>query len=114
MNGLYTEKQNGFTICVNVHGGVDEYAKNFLAIYNNAREYPNTIAHVENFYDNRVFVTVYEKAKERAVEWLKQFGEIKEIAECDIITISAEYPYSKKLINEDKDGDTVFVVDIFQ
>ena len=51
MKGLYTEKENGFTICINVHGNVEEYAKKFLTIYNNAREYPNTIAHVENNYD---------------------------------------------------------------
>ena len=112
MKGLYTEKENGFTIRINVHGNVEEYAKKFLTIYNNAREYPNTIAHVENNYDNHVYVTVYEKAKERAVEWLEQFGEIKSVNACDIFKIYAEYPYSRKFFNDEKDGDPVFVVEI--
>ena len=112
MKELYTEKQNGFTICVNVHGNVDEYAKNFLAIYNNAREYPDTIARVENNYDNRVYVTVYENAKERAVEWLSDFGEIKNVEPCNIFKIYAEYPYSRKFFNYEKDGAPVFVVEI--
>lgn len=112
MKELYTEKENGFTICINVHGNVEEYAKKFLTIYNNAREYPDTIAHVENNYDNRVYVTVYEKAKERAVEWLEQFGEIKSVNACDIFKIYAEYPYSQKFFNDEKNGDPVFVVEI--
>ena len=112
MKELYTEKQNGYTICVNVHGNVDEYAKNFLAIYNNAREYPDTIAHVENNYDNRVYVTVYEKAKEHGVKWLEQFGEIKSVESCDIFKIYAEYPYSQKFYNDKKDGNPVFVIGI--
>ena len=112
MEKLYTEKENGFTICVHVHGNVDEYAKSFLTIYNNAREYPDTIAHVENTYDNRVYVTVFEKAKDRAVEWLQQFGEIKYVEPCDVFKIYAEYPYSRKYFNEEKDGDPVFIVNI--
>ena len=112
MNKFYTEKQNGFTICVNVHGNVDEYAKKFLAIYNNAREYPDTIAHVENSYDNRVYVTVYENAKERAVKWLSDFGEIKSVESCDIFKIYAEYPYSRTFFNEKKDSEPIFIVEI--
>ena len=111
MKEIYAERTNGFTICINVHGNVDEYAKNFLAIYNNAREYPDTIAHVENCYDNRVYVTVYEKAKERAMEWLEQFGEIKSVEPCDIFEICAEYPFSQKFFNNKK-GDPVFVIGI--
>ena len=112
MKELYTEKENGFTICVNVLGNVDEYAKSFLAIYNNAREYPNTIARVENSYDNRVYVTVYEQEKERAVKWLEQFDEIKDVSPCDVFKVYAEYPYSRRFFNEHKDEDPVFVVEI--
>lgn len=112
MKELYTEKENGYTICINVHGNVEEYAKKFLIIYNNAREYPDTIAHVENTYDNRVYITVYEQAKERSVEWLEQYGEIKSVEPCDIYKICANYPYSRKFFNEEKNGDPVFIVEI--
>ena len=112
MKELYTEKENGFTICVNIRGNIDEYAKAFLTICNNAREYPDTIARVENCYDNRVYVTVYERAKERAIKWLSDFGDIKHVDACEIFKIYAEYPYSRKFFNDEKDGDPVFVVEI--
>lgn len=112
MKELYTEKENGFTICVDVHGCIAEYARAFLAIWNNAREYPDTIAHVDNCHDNRIYVTVYERAKERAIEWLSDFGDIKHIDACEIFKIYAEYPYSRKFFNDEKDGDPVFVVEI--
>ena len=112
MKELYTEKENGFEICVNIRGNIDEYAKAFLTICNNAREYPDTIARVENCYDNRVYVTVYERAKERAIKWLSDFGDIKHVDACEIFKIYAEYPYSRKFFNDEKDGDPVFVVEI--
>lgn len=112
MAKFFTEKANGATICVDVRGGLEEYAKAFLQIWNNAREFPDTIAKVENCHDNRIFVTVYEEAKQRALDWLEQFGEIKRIDACDIFTICAEYPDSKKFYNEEKDGAPVFIVEI--
>lgn len=112
MAKFYTEKENGKTICVDVRGGIDEYAKAFLTIWNNAREFPDTIAKVENCHDNRIFVTVYEKAEARAVEWLEQFGKIKRVEACDIFTICAEYPDNQKYYNENKDGEPVFIVEI--
>ena len=113
MKELYTERQNGYEICVNIRGNIDEYAKSFLTIYNNARESPDTIAHVENNYDNRVYVTVYEKAKERAIEWLKQFGEIKSVNTCDIYKICADYPYSSRFYDDNKESDPVFITKIY-
>jgi hypothetical protein len=108
----YAETETGVTICVNVKGNAEEYAKAFLAIWNNGREYPDTIKKVENTFDNRVYVTVREEAEERAKEFLAQFGEIKSAEKCDVFTICAEYPDSNKFYDEDKDGDPVFLFEI--
>ena len=47
----YHEKQKATQITVRLEGNTQEYALSLLHIINNAREYPNTIAHVENNYD---------------------------------------------------------------
>ena len=47
----YHKKEKATKISVELKSNTQEYALSFLHIWNNAREYPNTIAHVENNYD---------------------------------------------------------------
>ena len=70
------EKQKAIRFTVNIKGNVEEYAMSFLHIFNNARDNHDEIYKVENFYDNRVFVTVNPSCKDEAERYLSQFGEI--------------------------------------
>lgn len=109
----YAEKAEGVTICVDICGTLEDYAKAFLSIWNNAREYPNTIKKVENTFDNRVYVTVIAEAEERSKEFLLQFGKIKSAEKCDVFHVCADYPDNKKFFDNEKEGDPVFVVEIY-
>lgn len=62
---------------VNVEGGIEEYAVNFLHIFNNVRENKELLK-VKNYYDGND-VTVYCKPefKDATIKYLKMFGEIK-------------------------------------
>ena len=77
---LNVNKFDGLAITVEIKGGIDEYAKSFLHIFNNVRE-SEKLFNIENDKYNNV--TVYcewsEKAKERLIEYLKNFGEIKSV-----------------------------------
>ena len=66
----------GYAITVDVEGNIEEYAKNFLHIFNNVRENKELLK-VKNHYDSN-HVTVYceEESKEMTIKYLKMFGEI--------------------------------------
>lgn len=69
----------GLAVTVKIKGGIEEYALNFLNIYNNVRE-SRELLKIENHWGNND-VTVYceEETKEALVNYLKKFGEIKSI-----------------------------------
>lgn len=50
--------------------GVEGYAMAFLKLCNNAREYPDTIWHIENNSDNKVTVVCPLKAEDRVKDFL--------------------------------------------
>ena len=70
-------EMEGYAVTVNVEGNVEEYAKNFLHIFNNVRESRELIK-VKNYYDSND-VTVYCEldSKDALIKYLKMFGEIK-------------------------------------
>lgn len=67
----------GYAVTVDIEGDIDEYAKNFLHIFNNVREHSELIK-VKNYYNSNE-VTVYCEldSKEVLIKYLKAFGEIK-------------------------------------
>lgn len=67
---------DGLAITVKVEGGIDEYAKSFLHIFNNVRD-SRQLLKVENHYNNDVTVYCEEKTKDALIKYLKNFGEIK-------------------------------------
>ena len=75
---LNVNKFDGVAVTVEIKGGIDEYAKSFLHIFNNVRESEKLFNVVNNKYND---VTVYceEERKESLVKYLKNFGEIKSI-----------------------------------
>ena len=74
MNVFETE---GYAVTVEILSSVEEYAKNFLHIFNNVRENKELIK-VENYYGNNN-VTVYcmPEAKDELIRYLGNFGEFK-------------------------------------
>ena len=66
----------GYAVTVTVEGGIDEYAKSFLHIFNNVRE-SRELFKVENTYNNDVTVYCEIESKEALVEYLENFGNIK-------------------------------------
>ena len=75
---MYVNQFEGLAITVKVEGGIDEYAKSFLHIYNNVRV-SKELLKVENHYNNDVTVYCREKTKEALIKYLKNFGEIVSI-----------------------------------
>ena len=65
-----------YAVKVAISGELEEYAVNFLHIFNNVRENKELLK-VKNYYDSND-VTVYCKLefKEETIKYLKMFGEI--------------------------------------
>ena len=68
----------GYAVTVELEGGIEEYAENFLHIFNNVRENKELLK-VRNYYGSND-VTVYCEldSKEDLIKYLKMFGKIKE------------------------------------
>ena len=67
----------GYAVTVDIEGGIDEYSKNFLHIFNNVREC-NELIKVQNYYGSNE-VTVYCElgSKDALIKYLKALGDIK-------------------------------------
>lgn len=67
----------GYAITVTVEGGIEEYAKAFLHIFNNVRE-ANELFKVDNYaWNNDITVYCDIESKEELTEYLENFGNIK-------------------------------------
>lgn len=67
----------GYAVTVDIEGGIDEYSKNFLHIFNNVRESKELIK-VQNYYgSNEVTVYCESGSKDALIKYLKAFGNIK-------------------------------------
>ena len=82
---LKVQKAKAYRIQVKLPSALNEYAKNFLAIYNNTRV-DNRLLKMYNNSGNSVFVVVREKDRDDAVDWLECFGEIIDVTEIMTIT----------------------------
>lgn len=56
---------------------VDEYAKNFLKIFNNVKTEKQLLG-VENNYGNEVFVTCTKENVDNVKDWLGWFGKVED------------------------------------
>ena len=66
----------GYITKVDMHGNIDEYARNFLVIFNTVKSSAGFIK-VWNDYKNGVEVTYTDELEPSDVEeWLSQFGDI--------------------------------------
>lgn len=70
-------KFEAYAVRVNVEGGIEEYAVNFLHIFNNVRENKELLK-VKNYYDgNDVVVYCKPEFKDATIKYLKMFGKIQ-------------------------------------
>lgn len=76
MNAYQTE---GYAITVELEvDSLNDYAKNFLHIFNNVRE-SKELLNIKNYYgSNDVTVYCELESKDAAMKYLKSFGEIKD------------------------------------
>lgn len=105
------EKQKALLFTVSMQGNVEEYALNFLHIFNNVREYSYMFYSVKNNSGNDVFVTAKPEYKDEIKQYLEQFGEVY-IDEINLNKISAQYDYNGWKSLFDEDLDTEFFVEI--
>ena len=82
---LKVQKGKAYRVEVKLASTITEYARNFLAIYNNVR-LDNRLLKMYNNSGNSVFVVVREDVKDEAVDWLECFGDIVEVTEVKTIT----------------------------
>lgn len=64
------EERDVATLTIDVQGDVNYYSNIFLIIYNNAREYPNTILKVENDRSNKISIVVPIEREQSSYDWL--------------------------------------------
>ena len=89
-------KSKGFVTKVEMEGGIDTYAKNFLNIFNNVKSSSGGLLKVWNDYENGVYVYYLDEDddsntygyKSTAVEeWLSQFGKVQFTRQIEVFTI---------------------------
>lgn len=85
MTRLKIVKGKAYRIEVELPHNINQYALNFLQIYNNARV-DKRILKLYNTSMNNIYVVVKESAKDDAIDWLEGYGEIKEVEEVKTIT----------------------------
>lgn len=66
----------GYDVTVTVEGGIDEYAKALLHIFNNVRE-SRELFSVENYCNNDITVYCDLDSKQALIDYLENFGTIK-------------------------------------
>ena len=70
----------GYAVTVEVEGGLEEYAKNLLRIFNNVREHKELKKIVNHYGSNDVTVYCDEEYKEETIKYLENFGHVKSYA----------------------------------
>lgn len=79
------ETEKAVRIKVVLDGDVTQYAKSFLAIYNNAKSDPD-LYKVYNDYDNGVYLVCKPEVEAAAVKFLAQFGEVVSCTDVQLVT----------------------------
>ena len=74
MNVFETE---GYAVTVDVEGSLEEFAINFLHIFNNVRENKELLKVRTNYDSNDVTVYCELDSKDALIKYLKMFGKIK-------------------------------------
>lgn len=106
----YHETEQAKKIKLEMKGDIQEYALNFLHIFNNAKNNTDMIYNISNDYENGVYITCPIKHVETVSKYIEQFGEIVEVYDIKIVRI--DYHYSEQAFDElygDTD-ETMFMI----
>ena len=110
------KKIEAVRLTIKLPSELNDYAKAFLAIFNNVREYPDRLLKVENNSTNYVFVTVRKDCVKDAKDYLSNWGEITMECTVNVFEISAEYDFNGyHELYEERDGETIdaeFIVNV--
>lgn len=88
------ELEEAVQFVVELPEALNEYAMHWLAICNNAREYPKDFLKVENASGNNVYVACPKSSAKSMKDFLEWHGEVKE--ERRVYVCRPEYVYEKK------------------
>ena len=75
-----TEKKPVVRVCVEMRGDVQEYALNFLKIFNNVRDNPELLMCYNDHYSH-VYVICEPSAEDATVDFLGWFGTVTDTEE---------------------------------
>ena len=94
------EKKNVRRLTVKMPSKVDDYALVFLQMFNNAREYSETIMQIENNSGNEVFITCPTDSVESVRGWVDAFRdtEVVDIEEVDRFIFNI-HPNKEEFVN---------------
>lgn len=97
---LSCQKRKALRFKVEIVGNIDEYARSFLAIYNNVKN-DQDLLKMYNDYDNNVYVVCETHVRDAATDFLDQFGNIVTVEDVEIVQpIGYDYEYSDELDTE--------------
>ena len=96
-------EMEGYAVTVDVEGNIEEYAKNFLHIFNNVRESKELLKVTNHYGCNDVTVYCELDSKDALIGYLKMFGEIKS---CEKVLM---YQMSEPNYDFDKYDDAIVV-----
>ena len=97
---LECEKREAIRFKVELQGDVHEYARSFLAIYNNVKN-DRDLLKMYNDYDNNIYVICENGVREAVAEFLDQFGQIISIETVEIVQPNGiDYDYREDMDTE--------------
>lgn len=94
------EKRRALRFKVEIAGNIDDYARSFLAIYNNVKN-DKDLLKMYNDYGDNVYVICECHVREAATEFLDQFGNILSVEEIEVVQpIGYDYEYDDNVDTE--------------
>lgn len=94
MGNIKYKRKIACRIRVDLGENIEDYAKSFLAIYNNVKN-DKDLLKMYNDYGNNVYVVCEENVRDVAVQFLEQFGEVKSVDKVEVVQpICFNFEYS--------------------
>ena len=94
------KKGKAVMFTVSMPSNVVDYAKVFLQMFNNVREYPDMLYRIENNSANSVFITCRTSDKETVRNWIEAFCDTKITYEEEVHRFIVDADYDSKGYDE--------------
>lgn len=92
----YPETEKAVRLTVKLSNDIQQYAMDFLHIFNNVREHPDMLYKLENLDGtNLIFVTCCPADVDAARQYLSQFGKITEEEIIYLVRIQVDFDWDK-------------------